>query len=433
MKILLIGNGAREHIIAEKLAKDSEVYAIMSKKNPAIAAIAKEYWICNIEDPQEVAKIIAGKHFDIGFASPDAVLAAGVSDMLAQAGIPLACPTKAAARIEWDKSFMRTLLQKYKIAGQIKHVLVNDEIAARSAILSLGSVAIKPIGLTGGKGVKVSGDHFSHIDEGMEYVRELLKKDGTLLIEEKVEGEEFSLQAFSDGRNMVSMPPVQDHKRAFVGDKGANTGGMGSYSTGPILPFLQKSDLDQAIKILQATVEAMRREGTPFKGILYGQFMATKNGIRVIEFNARFADPESINVLALLDGSLSKILGQIANGELTKCNFYPDCTVVKYLVPEGYPDNPKKDQEVNINEEEIAKVGASVYYAAVYENNGKILTTGSRAFAILGSGTTIDVAERIAEAGCLCVSGSLRHREDIGTSLLIQKRIDHMKTVRYKR
>ncbi|MBI5227471.1 phosphoribosylamine--glycine ligase [Candidatus Micrarchaeota archaeon] len=436
MRILLIGNGAREHIIAEKLAQDSEVYVIMSKKNPAIAAIAKEHWICNIENPQEVSEIvknqIIGKiKIDIGFASPDGVLAAGVSDVLENAGIPIASPKKAAARIEWDKSFMRLLLEKHKIAGQIKHKIVNNEADARAAIIALdGSVAIKPLGLTGGKGVKVSGDHFTHIDEGMIYVHELLDKDGVLLIEEKVEGEEFSLQAFSDGHNVVAMPPVQDHKRAFSYDRGNNTGGMGSYSTGPLLPFLEKSDIDQATRILQAVVSAMHRDGVPFKGILYGQFMATKNGIRVIEFNARFADPESINVLALLDGSLSAIFKQIAEGSLKKCNFLVDSTVVKYLVPEGYPDNPKPNEEVKVNLELLKKLDAKIYYASVYEKNGKLLTTGSRAFAILGQGTTIDMAEAIAEKGCKCVSGPLRHRADIGTNDLIQKRVDHMKKLR---
>ncbi len=441
MKVLLIGNGAREHAIAKRLAEDSELYVVMSKKNPAIAKLCKAYWICDIEDPAAVLDALedAGMKFDLGFASPDAVLAAGVSDALATRCAKIASPSKAASRIEWDKGFMRSLMEKYKIGGSLRHKVVNDEMEALRTMEEFGSVAIKPLGLTGGKGVKVSGDHFKTNDEGMEYIRSLLAKDGMCLIEEKAEGEEFSYQCFSDGSRIIPMQPVQDHKRAFERDLGPNTGGMGSYSSGRILPFLTEEDILQADTILEGVVQAMKKEGTPFKGVLYGQFMAGPKGVKVIEFNARFGDPEAMNVLAVLEGSntLSRIFLSIADGKLAQASpkFSHDCTVVKYLVPDGYPEKSLKDRECIVDEAAIQRCGAEVYYAAVYEgeqegDKGKVLTTGSRAFGILGRGKTLVEAEAAAEKACAFVTGPLWHRKDIGTAALVQKRVDHMKELR---
>ena len=433
MKILVIGSGAREHAIIKKLSIDSEVYCVMSKKNPAVAALCKKFYLAHIEKPEEVISAIRGERFDIAFASPDAVLAAGMSDALIKAGYKIASPIKAAARIEWDKGFMRSLMEKYAINGRVFHKVVRDATEAKRIIEKMKDVVIKPLGLTGGKGVKVAGEHFQTIDEGMEYVHHLLGNDGMCLIEERVEGEEFSLMCFSDGIHIAPMPPVQDHKRAFENDSGPNTGGMGSYSSGEKLPFMSQSDLDEAHKILQQTIDALNKEGCPFKGILYGQFMATKTGLKVIEFNARFGDPEAMNAISTLESSLSEIFFDIANGTLKKARFSNEATVVKYLVPKGYPDKPVKDIEVKIDEGSIKKAGAQVYFASVHEQDSKLLLGGSRTFAILGKGKTIDEAEHIAEKGCAYVKGDVWHRKDIGTKSLIQKRVKHMEELRGKK
>jgi len=429
MKILLVGEGAREHIIAEKLAQDSELYAVMSRKNPAIAQLSKKYWIADTADAEAVANAV-DVDIDLAFSSPDATLAAGVSDALADKGILVASPLKAAARIEWDKGFMRNLMEKYRIAGSPRHKLASSEEEAIKAIRDLGMVAIKPLGLTGGKGVKVSGDHFKAIEEKFAYAQELIRKDGNVLIEEKLVGEEFTLQAFCDGNSLAYMPPVQDHKRAFVGDAGANTGGMGSYSTGPLLPFMTKEDLDHSQEIMRLIIHAMKKEGFPFTGVLYGQFMAGPDGPKVIEFNSRFGDPEAMNVLSLLKSPLSDILLSMADGNLEQPEFSDECTVVKYLVPDGYPEKPVKDAEVTVDAESLEHAGGKIYYASVYEKEGKIYTTGSRSFGILGKAKTLDEAEAITESCCGCVSGPVWHREDIGTKELVQKRIDHMMEIR---
>ncbi|MBN1169514.1 phosphoribosylamine--glycine ligase [Candidatus Micrarchaeota archaeon] len=430
MKVVLVGNGAREHAVAAELAKDAELYAIMSKKNPAIAHLSKEYWICNIENPDAVAAVLKGKQFDLGFASPDATLAAGISDVLEAHGMNVASPSKAASRIEWDKSFLRNLAEKYHIAGAPIHKVTGDPDEAASYITDLGEVAVKPLGLTGGKGVKVSGDHFASPEQAVEYAKSLIKKDGSVLIEEKLIGEEFTLQAFCDGSNIALMPPVQDHKRAYPDDKGPNTGGMGSYSTGILLPFLKDSDIEQANKIIRDTAHAVKKEGSLFRGILYGQFIVTKKGIKLIEFNARFGDPEAMNVMSLLEDSLSNIFISMADGRLKKAKFSDDTTVVKYLVPEGYPENPQKDKPVNIDNAALEKTGAKVYYAAVYETGNRIYTTSSRSFGMAGRARTLEEAEQIAEKACSCITGPLWHRSDIGTRKLIQSKIERMKSIR---
>ncbi|MDD5171830.1 MAG: phosphoribosylamine--glycine ligase [Candidatus ainarchaeum sp.] len=432
MKVLLIGNGAREHAIAERLAQDCELYALMSKKNPAISQLSKAHWICDIEDAEAVKKAIAGKEFDLGFSSPDATLAAGVSDALAAAGMLIASPSKAASRIEWDKGFMRTILKRHGVKGSPLHEVVTSSSDALRVIKDYGDVAVKPLGLTGGKGVKVSGDHFTNPEEAADYAYSLIEKDGSVLIEEKIIGEEFTLQAFCDGSRVSVMPPVQDHKRAFEGDSGPNTGGMGSYSAGQLLPFLRQSDIEDAKKILQDVVRAMKKEGSPFTGVLYGQFMATAHGIRVVEFNARFGDPEAMNVLSLLNGSLTDTFLSMAEGQLDAPVFSDECTVVKYLVPEGYPVQPLKDAEVIVDSIGLEDCNAKIYYASVYETGGKIMTTSSRAFGILGKAATLADAERIAEKGCGFVHGPVWHRSDIGTAALIQRRIDRMRSLRVK-
>jgi len=429
MKILLVGNGAREHIIAERLAEHAELYSVMPKKNPAIARLSKKYWLADINSPEAIKKAIENESFDICFSSPDATLAAGVSDALSAFG-EVASPSKNAARIEWDKGFAREIAKKYNIEGLPKLELADSFAEAKSAIERLGEVAVKPIGLTGGKGVKISGEHFNSFAEVEGYIKELLSKDGRVLIEEKLIGEEFTLQAFSDGKRLAFMPPVQDHKRAFEGDRGPNTGGMGSYSTGNILPFLEEKDLARAKKIMKDTIDALYKEGCPFKGVLYGQFMATATDVKVIEFNSRFGDPEAMNVLALLKDPLTKVLERIVDGRLGDAAFDEKSTVVKYLVPAGYPDNPKKDEEVKINEKEIENGGAKAYYASVYEKDGRIYTTSSRSFGILGIADEIEGAERIAEKACAFVSGPLWHRRDIGTRELLEKRINRMKSLR---
>jgi phosphoribosylamine--glycine ligase len=289
-----------------------------------------------------------------------------------------------------------------------------------------GDLVVKPIGLTGGKGVRIMGEQVDRAG-AIAYTRSL---NGDVVLEERLLGEEFTLQAFVDGNHLVPMPLVQDHKRAFEGDTGPNTGGMGSYSMPDHkLPFVQELDYRRALAIMQSVVATMERAGSPYKGILYGQFMNTARGPKVIEFNARFGDPEAMNVLSLLSSDLSEIVCRIAEGSLalSHVSFEPLATVCKYLVPEGYPDTPHAGDPITLS----ANPQTILYYANVEKNaSGSLVTQTSRTLAYIGMGETLEEAERNAEQAASGVRGAVRYRRDIGTRALLDRRIAHMKELR---
>ncbi|NOR48191.1 MAG: phosphoribosylamine--glycine ligase, partial [Methanosarcinaceae archaeon] len=320
-------------------------------------------------------------------------------------------------------------MKKHNIGGCPIFGVFTEKSEMDAFIDKVGNVAVKPAGLTGGKGVKVMGDQLPDIGAAKVYAASLLEGD-SVVIEENLVGEEFTLQAFVDGKSLAFSPTVQDHKRAFEGDLGPNTGGMGSYTnTGALLPFLVSDDVEQAKQIMKDTVRALYDEtGVLYKGTLYGQFMLTKDGPKVIEFNARFGDPEAMNVLPLLETDYVDVISAIADGTLANLDvkFSEKATVCKYAVPAGYPDNPTKDSEVIAGD-----IGdALLFYSSVYEKDGKVYTTGSRAVAVVGMADSIADAEAIAQNALDNIEGDLHSRRDIGTAAVVQKRIDHMKEIR---
>jgi len=438
---LLVGNGAREHAIAEAVCGNANVrlFAFMSANHPGISKLVKrsggEFAIGDMHSPAQVASFAQGKGISLAFPSPDAVLAAGVTDALMIAGVPCAAPTKEASRLEWDKSYCRELLRDFNVPGAPKFGIFESEREAHSFIDAChGEVAVKPSGLTGGKGVKVTGYQLADGNEAKRYASELLSAKlggiATIVVEEKLDGEEFSLQAFSDGKKVYGMPLVQDHKRAYDGDVGPNTGGMGSYSdANHLLPFLKRAHRDEALSIMQKTIEAFRKKtGRHYIGVLYGGFMATANGVKLIEYNARFGDPEAMNVLSILKSDLYTIFGQMAAHKMANApEFEKKATVCKYLVPEGYPGKSVTDQPLKIDASALEKSGARAYYASVYEKDGAIYTQSSRSMGLVGIAGSIHEAEKVAEAACGAISGRVWHRKDIGTPELLQRRIAHMK------
>ena len=432
MKILLIGGGGREHAIAEGIKRSKQspsLYAVMAKKNPGIAALCEDFLLEKETELEKIVEYAKATGIEMAFVGPETPLAAGVADTLWEAGIPVVGPKKACAVIEFDKAWARNFMQKYEIEGCPAYGVFTEEGPAHAFIEKLGDVAVKPSGLTGGKGVKVMGDQLPDIEAAKAYTSELLEKD-SVVIEERFIGEEFTLQALVDGENLAFCPPVQDHKRAYEGDLGPNTGGMGSYTAaGELLPFMLQEDLEKAKQIMQATVNALYKEtGTKYQGVLYGQFILTAKGPKVVEFNARFGDPEAMNVIPLIETDFVEIMDAIVKGKLGELpvKFSKKATVCKYAVPAGYPENPEKDNEVTVGN--IGK--ASVYYASVYEKEGKIYTTSSRAIAVVGRAETIEEAEKVAQNALENLHGKLFFRKDIGTSALIQKRVEHMKELR---
>jgi len=434
-RILIIGHGAREHVIGETLVSGgATLFSFMSFKNAGLEDLSKKIKIHSETDFKEIIDFCRENSIDFVVIGPEAPLVIGIVDALEKGGIPCVGPKIEAAQLEGSKVFARALLEKYNIASNVKSRVFNSLNGLESYIKDMGeeNIVVKPEGLTGGKGVKVYGDHLFSKADILEYCQELVKNKNRFLLEEKCEGEEFTLQTFVDGTNVLGSPLVQDHKRAYEDDKGPNTGGMGSYSMEDhLMPFITQKDVNIALEDMKKTIAAVKVEtGVEYKGFLYGQFMKTLNGIKLIEYNSRLGDPEAMNILPLLKGNFIDICWRIINGNLSK-NFHFDekATVCKYLAPEGYPINPRRDEEIKIMGEKIKKSRARYYYASVYRENGKIFTTTSRAMGVLGIADSLKEAEQIAEAGVNCIEGKLFHRKDVGTQKLLQKRIEHMNSL----
>ena len=258
----------------------------------------------------------------------------------------------------------------------------------------------------------------------------------SLIVEEKFDGEEFSLQCLCDGKTVVGTPLVQDHKRRFDGDRGPNTGGMGSYSLPDhAMPFLKPSDIEEGLEITRRVAAALLAEtGTPYRGVMYGGFIATKNGAKLLEYNARFGDPEAMNILPLLKTDFVDICRHIIEGTLDRLRieFEHKATVCKYVVPKGYglpadhPDAGSSGAKIEIGD----VGGARLYYSSVDKKEDGLYLSSSRAIGIVGIANTLDAARIIAEDGVRAVRGPVAYREDIGTDALIEKRILHMKKIR---
>jgi phosphoribosylamine--glycine ligase len=434
--ILIVGSGAREHAIAAALARSSprpKMACFSGARNPGIANLCSAYGIGSITVPVEVVAFAGEQRATMAVIGPEAPLAAGVADALWAAKIPVVGPTQSLARIESSKGFARELLAKYKIPGNPffqRFTTLNglEEVFARFA----NRHVIKDDGLAGGKGVKVCGDHLLSLEDSFAYCRELVARGHSFVIEEKVEGEEFSLMSFCDGKTLRHMPAVQDHKRAYEGDKGPNTGGMGTYTDADHkLPFLEDTDIASAQEINQRVAEALAEEcGAPYQGILYGGFMATKDGVKLIEYNARFGDPESLNLLTLLETDFAGICRAIVDTKLADCavKFSSEASVCKYVVPQGYPDNPRKGDGLLLPE--MLPKGVTTYLSAVDVKDGKLIATGSRTLAVVGTAATIAEAEATCEQVVRQIPGPFFHRADIGTGPSIARRVKHMKVVR---
>ena len=436
MKILIIGSGAREHAIAKALHRSSarpEIFCCASTHNPGIQQLTTGYWVGDICRVETIVNTALAWQIDIAIIGPEAPLEKGLADAFWEHSIAAIGPKKKLAQIESSKAFTRELLKKYHIAGSPRYRVFNRLDGVREFLEDLGEdgYVIKADGLMGGKGVKVAGDHLHSLGEAYLFCEELCAAEQSFLIEEKCIGQEFSLLYFCDGNVLVPMPIVQDHKRAFINDEGPNTGGMGSYSAADHrLPFLTEKDFENAHRINEEVLTALTAEyREKYIGILYSSFMATKDGVRLIEYNARFGDPEAMNVLAILESDFVAICEAMVLGKLTRSHvqFSQLATVCKYAVPEGYPDHPVKDSVIDVSQ---VKDSDKLYLAAIDERAGKLYATGSRAVAVVGVASTIFEAEKIAEEEIKRIKGQLFHRSDIGTEALINQRIQQMRALR---
>ncbi len=423
MNVLLVGSGGREDAIARKVRETDNLYSVVTNENPSIIGLSRDV-IKYKKNSQEIIDFAKKNKIDIAFVSPDDILNTDLVDKLSENHIPVASPGQKAAMIETSKEYMRNLMKKYRIKGDIENTIISDKETLQKFFDNNDSeYAVKPIGLTGGKGVRVMGLQLSNVAEAINYASEIIDRDGKVLMEKREIGEEFSIQAFTDSKTVVFMPVVQDYKRLYEDDLGPNTGGMGSISDKNfILPFLSIDVVNEAREILKHIVKSMREEGNPFRGVIYGQFMNTDHGVRVIEINARFADPEGINVLTLLKSNIVDIFLDIYSGTLkNNIKFMNKATVLKYIVPPGYGIKPRETEL--LIKDRIETDNFKIYYSSVSGTLNKVITTKSRALALIGIGDTIYEASDIVEDNLKYITGDYYIRHDIGTEAMMKGKV----------
>jgi phosphoribosylamine--glycine ligase len=447
MKILLIGNGARENAIFNALKSsrhNPEIVVFGKAKNPAMLS-ADFYEIGNFEDMDQV-HALAKKHMpDLAIIGPDNPIGLGAADVLRDLNIKTFAPLKTLARLESSKSFTRDLLAKYNIVGNPRFKVFTDQSSDQEMTDYMqteleGEYVIKFDGLLGGKGVKLSGEHLATIQDGLAFAKECIQESQKVLIEEKFIGPEFSLISFADGKSLAPTPVIQDHKRAYNGDIGPNTGGMGTYSdANHLLPFVTQKDQQEALAITEQVQKALKLEtGFDYCGLMYGGFIITKNGVRLIEFNARFGDPEAMNIMPLLETDFVDIVLACVDQKLDqiKVESKPKASVCLYVVPSNYPDGePLTEEEklITVQKNILNTPGLYTFFASVdlvedRDTEYLLKMSSSRALAFTALADTIEEARQIAVQGIQSVSGKIAFRSDIGSSELIQKRIDLVDT-----
>ncbi|WP_346027330.1 phosphoribosylamine--glycine ligase [Arthrobacter parietis] len=397
MKVLVIGPGGREHALVRALLADPFVGEVHAA--PGNAGMAQDVPVHNIDanDPVAVTGLASRLGSDLVVVGPEAPLAAGVSDALIEAGIPVFGPTKAAAQLEASKAFAKQVMAAAGVPTAMAKV-ASTAAEAEAALDSFGApYVVKDDGLAAGKGVVVTSDRAA----ALEHAQVCFGAGGSVVIEEYLDGPEVSLFVLSDGTSVVPLAPAQDFKRIFDNDEGPNTGGMGAYSP---LEWVPSGLVDEVIeRVALPTIEEMARRGTPFTGVLYCGLALTSRGLRVIEFNARFGDPETQAVLARLKTPLGGVLLAAAKGELDtvdNLNWSSQAAVAVVLASANYPDSPRTGDQIRGLADAAALDGVSVLHAGTaLDANGSVVSAGGRVLAVVGLGKDLEEARNKAYDG----------------------------------
>ena len=416
MNILVIGGGGREHTLAWKLSqspKADKLYAIPG--NPGMAEIAECVTGISIEDNAALVRFAREHEIGLAVVGPEVPLTNGAVDAFAAAGIKAFGPTKLAAEIEGSKAFSKGLMKKYGIPTA-KYEVFTDAEKARTYVQEEGApIVIKADGLAAGKGVIVAmtlAEAMAAIDEIMED-QAFGQAGSRVVIEEFMEGEEVSILTFTDGSVIKPMVSSQDHKRAYDGDEGPNTGGMGTYAPAPaatadVTAVVQKT-------ILEPTIAAMQQEGRTYKGCLYAGLMITQEGPKVVEFNARFGDPETQVVLPLLESDLVDIMLACVDGKLAEqeIQWSDGAAVCVVLASGGYPKSYQKGYEIT-GLAEAKAAGNLVFHAGTAQQEGRIVTAGGRVLGVVAKAGDIRSAVDHAYAGVKKIQfRDMQYRSDI--------------------
>ena len=413
--VLVVGGGGREHAIVDALSRSSKVGKIFCA--PGNAGIAEQAECVPLKDTQvaELKAFALENGVDLTVVGPEAALAIGITDEFRKEGLRIFGPSKAAATIEASKDFAKRLMDKYQVPTASFRTFEDYEPAWEYVRNGFFPVVLKYDGLAAGKGVVIPQTP----QEAQETLRDMLLDDrfgkGKVVVEEFLTGPEFSFMCFVDGEKVYPMTLSQDHKRACEGDKGPNTGGMGAYSP---VPLITDEDITYSLeKIMKPVAAGMVTEGCPFKGVLYGGLMKTPDGVKVIEFNCRFGDPETEVVLPRLETDIYDIFSAVADGTaMPQISWSEDVTLGFVMASKGYPGSYAKGFEINLPELEE---GVKIYHMGTASRDGRLVTSGGRVMMVVGKGKDLLQARdkalaAVEKVGC----ENLFYRRDIGWRVL---------------
>ncbi len=402
MKVLVVGPGGREHAIIKSLLADPKVSEVHAA--PGNAGIAQDVPVhpVNAQDPQAVTELARQLHADLVVVGPEAPLVAGVGGALREAGFPVFGPSKDAARIEGSKAFAKEIMAAANVPTA-RAVATSDMAEVREALTEFGApYVVKDDGLAAGKGVVVTNER----DRAEAHARECVEAGGSVVIEEFLEGPEVSLFVITDGERVVPLIPAQDFKRVRDNDQGPNTGGMGAYTP---LDWLPEGFKDEVVeRVARPVVDELRRRGTPFTGVLYCGLAVTKRGVQVIEFNARFGDPETQSVLAMLESPLGELMLDAAQGRLSEdgaLKWKSGASVTVVLAAQNYPGAPRKgDAITGLDQAESVEETHVIHAGTATNNAGDIVSAGGRVLAVVSHGADLNEARERGYRGMESIS-----------------------------
>lgn len=413
MRVLIIGSGAREHALVTALLRDDSVSSVVAAPGNAGIAGVVETVPVDVADPVAVADLAVSTGADLVVIGPEIPLVAGAADAVRERGIPCFGPSGAAAQLEGSKAFAKQVMAEAGVPTAMARVCTTIDAVGDALDQFRAPYVVKDDGLAAGKGVVVTSSR----DEALDHARECLAKgaDAAVVIEEYLDGPEVSLFAITDGTTVLPLQPAQDFKRVGEDDAGPNTGGMGAYSPLPWAPRDLVADVTQ--RVLQPVIDAMARRGTPFSGLLYAGLAMTSRGVRVVEFNARFGDPETQVVLANLRSPLGRVLLAAAEGHLddiATLQWEPGFAVTVVIAAEGYPAAPRTGDVIAGLEEAADLVGVDVFHAGTTVSDDGIVSSGGRVLSVTAHGESLAQARERAYAAVdlIRLEGS-HHRRDI--------------------
>ncbi len=421
MKILVVGGGGREHALVWKIAQSPLAEKIWcAPGNPGIAALAECVDI-PVEAVEKLRDFALREKVDLTVVGPEVPLTLGIVDLFEASGLAIFGPSRAAAQLEGSKSFSKDLMAKYGIPTAAYRTFTDRDEAAAYIREQGAPIVVKANGLAAGKGVIVA----LTVEQALAAIEEIMVEGvfgaagNSVVIEEFMAGEEASFFAFTDGRNILPLASAQDHKRAYDDDQGPNTGGMGAYSPAPVVTEALYRQIVETI--VRPTVEGMAKEGTPYRGILYVGLMIEEGRPRVVEYNARFGDPEAQPLLMRMKSDIVPVLAACARGELTQTElaWHDKAAVCVVMASGGYPGPYEKGRVIRGLDEAAAIPDLLVFHAGTAFLKGEVVNVGGRVLGVTGLGATVRDAIDRAYQGVKAISWEGAHyRADIGKKAL---------------